>query len=127
MLDETGVADRHEKIPEALLRVPLRERDEGGVDDQVGLFEESHRFEKVLPRVVLVELPENPIIQRLDSGRDQDAAMPLQIAEETCHRIAIIHHGRVAALGTVDELRRQLSRDGASLEEIFLEMTDPRD
>ncbi|MBN2287950.1 MAG: ABC transporter ATP-binding protein [Candidatus Glassbacteria bacterium] len=47
----------------------------------------------------------------------------LAIAEETCTRIAIIQQGRVAALGTVEELRA-LSRSGQEhLEGIFLNLT----
>jgi ABC-2 type transport system ATP-binding protein len=49
----------------------------------------------------------------------------LEIAERMCDRIAIIHQGRVIAVGTMDELR---GADGAisghtSLEDIFLTLT----
>jgi ABC-2 type transport system ATP-binding protein len=47
----------------------------------------------------------------------------LQVAEETCDRIAIINGGSIVARGTIDELRQELARDGASLEDIFLAMT----
>jgi ABC-2 type transport system ATP-binding protein len=47
----------------------------------------------------------------------------LEVAEEVCDRIAIIHKGRVVALGTMEELR-ETSRDGeANLESIFLSLT----
>lgn len=47
----------------------------------------------------------------------------MEIAERLCDRIAIIHKGRLAALGTMNELRDQ-AKDKASLENIFLELTE---
>ncbi len=46
----------------------------------------------------------------------------MEVAERLCDRIGIIHRGRLAAVGTLDELRRQ-AKDTASLENIFLELT----
>ncbi|MFI5310133.1 MAG: ABC transporter ATP-binding protein [Gemmatimonadales bacterium] len=46
----------------------------------------------------------------------------LEAAEMLCDRIAIIHGGRIAACGTMDELRKGASH-GGGLEEIFLRMT----
>lgn len=47
----------------------------------------------------------------------------LEIAEKLCDRIGIIHRGRLASLGTMEELRRKAGSDH-SLERIFLECTD---
>ena len=47
----------------------------------------------------------------------------MEIAERFCDRIGIIHKGRLAALGTMAELRHQ-AKDKASLENIFLELTE---
>jgi ABC-2 type transport system ATP-binding protein len=44
-------------------------------------------------------------------------------AEQMADRIGIIHHGRLVALGTLAELRRQSAIDGR-LEDIFLRLTD---
>ncbi len=47
----------------------------------------------------------------------------MEIAERLCDRIGIINKGRLAALGTMAELRDQ-AKDKASLENIFLELTE---
>jgi ABC-2 type transport system ATP-binding protein len=48
----------------------------------------------------------------------------LDMAERLCHRIGIIDGGRLVALGTVAELRRQQqAAAGTSLEEVFLKVT----
>ncbi|MEO8377645.1 MAG: ABC transporter ATP-binding protein, partial [Candidatus Sumerlaeota bacterium] len=46
----------------------------------------------------------------------------LAIAEELCDRLGIITKGKLRFLGTVDELRKSLSREG-TLEDLFLELT----
>ncbi|MBI3568329.1 MAG: ABC transporter ATP-binding protein [Gemmatimonadetes bacterium] len=47
----------------------------------------------------------------------------LEAAESLCDRIAIIHAGRIAACGTMDELRAGAASGGRGLEEIFLKLT----
>ncbi|MEO6797208.1 MAG: ABC transporter ATP-binding protein [Candidatus Dormibacter sp.] len=51
----------------------------------------------------------------------------LEIAERMCTRLAIINHGRLIAVGTLQDLRRQVGSDGESLEQIFLELTGGRE
>ena len=46
----------------------------------------------------------------------------LEAAEMLCDRIAIIHVGKIAACGTMDELRKG-AQHGGGLEEIFLRLT----
>jgi ABC-2 type transport system ATP-binding protein len=46
----------------------------------------------------------------------------LEIAERMCDRVAIIHHGRVIAEGSVSEVMRLAQRSG-TLEDVFLELT----
>ena len=47
----------------------------------------------------------------------------LEVAEEVCDRIAIIHQGRIIAEGTIAELRQMSREQGDRLESIFLELT----
>ena len=51
----------------------------------------------------------------------------LEIAERMCTRLAIINHGRLIALGSLQELRHMVGQDGQSLEQIFLELTGSRE
>ncbi len=47
----------------------------------------------------------------------------LSVAEAVCDRIAIIHRGRIAAIGTLTELKEAAGSPGSPLEDVFLEMT----
>ena len=47
----------------------------------------------------------------------------LDVAEKICDRLAIINKGRILFTGTIDEMREHLRKD-ASLESMFLELTD---
>ena len=47
----------------------------------------------------------------------------MEIAEVMCDRIAIVYRGKIAAQGTMDELRQQTSSEGMSLEDLFLKLT----
>jgi ABC-2 type transport system ATP-binding protein len=46
----------------------------------------------------------------------------LEVAERLCDRIGIIHHGKLIAIGTLEELRQ--GDRAESLENIFLELTE---
>ncbi len=46
----------------------------------------------------------------------------LEVAERLCDRIGIINHGRLVAVGTMDQLRA--GEVGESLEALFLQLTD---
>ena len=47
----------------------------------------------------------------------------LEVAQAMCDRIAIIRRGRIAAAGTMDELRRHAESGTEGLEDIFLRLT----
>jgi len=52
----------------------------------------------------------------------------LEVAEELCDRVAILHQGRVVAMGTMDDIRRQVGDDGTGrLDELFLRLTGGAD
>ena len=50
----------------------------------------------------------------------------LAMAEEMADRVGIMVRGRLRFLGTVPELREQMSLEATSLEQLYLELTSPR-
>jgi ABC-2 type transport system ATP-binding protein len=50
----------------------------------------------------------------------------LEVAERMADRIGIIQHGRLLAEGTLDELRVRTGESGATLEDVFLDLTGER-
>ncbi len=48
----------------------------------------------------------------------------MEIAQELCDRIGIIHKGKMVGIGTLDELRQQADKVGATLEDVFLRLTE---
>lgn len=65
----------------------------------------------------------------LNMRRTHDATIILtthdmEEAGRMCDRIAIVHHGRIVALGTPEELKRSLARTTpVTLEDVFFELT----
>jgi len=51
----------------------------------------------------------------------------LEIAQAMCDRIAIMHEGRLLALGTMEELRQEAKMPDSGLEGIFLKLTGASD
>ncbi|MFW9896187.1 MAG: ABC transporter ATP-binding protein, partial [Candidatus Thorarchaeota archaeon] len=48
----------------------------------------------------------------------------MEIAQELCDRIGIINKGKMVGIGTIEELRQKADRVGASLEDVFLRLTE---
>ncbi|MFX1409241.1 MAG: ABC transporter ATP-binding protein [Promethearchaeota archaeon] len=48
----------------------------------------------------------------------------MEIAQDLCDRIAIINRGKIVGIGTFEELRHQANKLGASLEDVFLRLTE---
>jgi len=48
----------------------------------------------------------------------------MEIAQELCTRIGIISKGKIVGIGTIEELRTQADKVGASLEDVFLRLTE---
>ncbi|HLQ82915.1 MAG TPA: ABC transporter ATP-binding protein [Pseudogracilibacillus sp.] len=47
----------------------------------------------------------------------------LATAEKYCDRFVIIHEGKIRATGTMDELREQFKMSGASLDDLYIQLT----
>ena len=47
----------------------------------------------------------------------------LEVAEKLCDRIGIINNGKLVFVGTYEEMKKQF-KENASLEELFLEITE---
>ena len=47
----------------------------------------------------------------------------LKVAEDICERIGIIHKGSLVAMGTPEDLKRDIQNKNADLEEIFIKLT----
>jgi ABC-2 type transport system ATP-binding protein len=47
----------------------------------------------------------------------------MEVAEELCDRVAILHHGKIVAEGTMAELRSRVGEQGDHLQELFLRLT----
>jgi ABC-2 type transport system ATP-binding protein len=48
----------------------------------------------------------------------------MEIAQDLCDRIGIINKGKMVGIGTIEELRKQADKVGASLEDVFLRLTE---
>jgi ABC-2 type transport system ATP-binding protein len=48
----------------------------------------------------------------------------MEVAEQLCHRLGILDHGHLRSEGTLAELRSKVSPGDATLEEVYLRLTD---
>lgn len=51
----------------------------------------------------------------------------MEVAQSLCDRVGIIDEGNLVAEGTLEELRTQAKQEGATLEQIFLKLTEQVD
>ncbi len=112
--DELTESYSHGMRQKLLISSALVHRPEVVVVDEpmVGLDPKSARTLKDLLRV---------FVQR--GGTVLMSTHTLEVAEAMCDRIAIIHHGRLAASGTMEDLRRETASEGLTLERLFLKLT----
>jgi len=80
------------------------------------------------PFVGLDPLGIQSYLEWMQKMRDQGAAVLmsthiLATAEKYCDRFIILHEGRVRAKGTIGELQSQFQMAGASLDDIYIELT----
>jgi len=141
MGDVYGVsgADRRDRIGHWLEAFELT----GAVTDPIQTYSHGMRQKIILiaalmvkPRVLVLDEPmvgldprsshllKEAMRKHCDSGGTLFFSTHImEVAERLCDRIGIIHKGRLAACGTLAELRDQ-AKDKASLENIFLELTE---
>ena len=48
----------------------------------------------------------------------------LQVAEDLCHRVGIIHKGALIAIGSPEKLKQDMQDPAADLEDVFLKLTN---
>ncbi|MCF2137860.1 MAG: ABC transporter ATP-binding protein [Candidatus Thorarchaeota archaeon] len=51
----------------------------------------------------------------------------MEVAQGLCDRIGILNNGRLIAEGTLEQLRSQAEQEGATLEQLFLRLTNQED
>jgi ABC-type multidrug transport system ATPase subunit len=138
-LEEAGLDPEIERLLEAL---ELAERG----DDPLGDFSRGMRQKTaiacaILPRPPLLILdeplsgldaPTAAVIKEcLRAWADRGGAVLytshlLDVVERVCDRMAILSHGRLVAVGSLEELRARSGRDG-TLEEVFQTITASQD
>lgn len=136
-LDEAQIADRAEQL---LTLLDLTAK----AEDEIQSYSHGMR-QKIVLCTALLHQPQALLLDEPLSGLDPHSARrvkdvlrdfcrrggaillsthTLEIAERLCERVGILHHGRLIAVGTMDELRAQAhSAAGATLEELFLQLT----
>ncbi len=89
------------------------------------------------PRVIVVDEPMvglDPSAIKMVRGLFKDLAEKgttifmsthtLHIAENLCHRLGVIHRGRLIALGSIEELKEKAHSEDADLEQVFMILTE---
>ena len=84
------------------------------------------------PFVGLDPIGINSLLAQLTERTENGAAVlmsthVLTTAEKHCDRIILLHEGRVRAHGTMDDLRASFGRPDASLDDLYISMTEEAD
>ena len=142
------IADLYEVPPKQSEERMMRMLDKLDLEDASSDLIKSYSYgmqKKILLIAVLVHSPRVLFLDEPTSGLDPKSARTvkemlreqcdlgctvfmtthiLEIAERVCDRIGIINKGRLVAVGTLSELRKQSAASDLSLEDIFLDLTD---
>ena len=136
-------AEKERRIREYLHALEL----DGREGDLIGSYSEGMKQKIVIisalmhhPRLLLLDEPLSGldpksarIVKDLIRNLAEDGVTTimsthvLEIAQAMCDRIAIMQNGRLLALGTMEELRREAGMPGSGLEDIFLKLTGASD
>lgn len=136
-------AEKEKRIREYLHALEL----DGREGDLIGSYSEGMKQKIVIisalmhrPRLLLLDEPLSGldpksarIVKDLIRNLAEDGVTTimsthvLEIAQAMCDRIAIMQNGRLLALGTMEELRREAGMPGSGLEDIFLKLTGASD
>ncbi len=137
-----GLARREaaSRIPELLGQFELSDWGETLVESYSHGMKQRLVFAAALlprPKVLIVDEPMvglDPrgmrLVKRIfvDLCRDEGLTVflsthSLDVAEEVCHRIAILDKGEMVAMGDMEALRQRAGSSGGRLEEVFFELT----
>jgi ABC-2 type transport system ATP-binding protein len=141
-LHGVGTAELEAEAVRLIESLDLGER----IDDPVGGFSHGMRQKTalacaILPRPALLVLdeplsgldaPTTAVVKEIlrawadDGGAVLYTSHLLDVVERVCDRMAILHQGRLVALGTLAELRSRSGKEG-TLEEVFREVTRAED
>ena len=136
---EISKEDRKERIENLAKKFKIYD----GLDSRMESYSHGMR-QKLMIISVLLHNPKNWILDEPMTGLDPKSAFDLkemmkvhakngntvffsthvlEVAEKLCDRIGIINKGKLLFVGTFEEMKSKL-KENASLEELFLEITD---
>lgn len=133
-LPEEAVLSRSEELLELL---ELEERDRLIVDYSMGMKKKVGLAAALIhaPKILFLDEPFNGmdvitgrVVRRLLGALVRKgvtivfSSHVMEVVEKLCTRVAILQHGRIVALGTLEELQREAG-EGRDLEELFLHYT----
>lgn len=138
-IHEMGKEERKERIQSLAKTFEMEEV----LQEQIGSYSHGMR-QKIVIIGVLLNKPKNWLLDEPMTGLDPKASYilkemmrkhakegnsvffsthVLEVAEKLCDRIGIISKGKLIFVGTYDQMKEKF-KENASLEELFLEITD---
>ena len=136
---EVSSEDRKERIEKLAKRFEI----ENDLESSMQSYSHGMR-QKIIVISMLLHQPKNWILDEPMTGLDPKSSFQLkelmrehakknntvffsthvlEVAEKLCDRVGIIHKGNLIFVGTYEELKSEV-KEGSSLEEMFLELTE---